>query len=307
MSASLPENGSLPFTVLPKSRSGRGLGGPPRSSSPQGSQVFPGLWPHPCCLFWFTRSHFTWDTGQWSQGPGYSGGSEEPSLGHTCREPFPGKGPVAVAPGCGVVFWGRHPAHDKVIPTLKVSEFRSQGVCGPRVGVGLESPEGSEGSDEGINIPCPGQAPAWFWALWSHTPERLPGEQQQDTGPFTHTETPATGCRERALGSVGRGQHPGCRRARGGARGSGHSMGGHVPLWPPHGRPRSLSLGAAAAACLGPRGRARHALGAGADLGHPSPRTGSAAGESGGPGGRGRVSSQPGRLWGGLGRHLHRA
>lgn len=70
MSASLPENGSLPLHRSAQIEVGLGLGGSsPPLPVPRGPRCSQACGHIPAVCSGFTRSHFTWDTGQWSQGP----------------------------------------------------------------------------------------------------------------------------------------------------------------------------------------------------------------------------------------------
>ena len=131
-------------------------------------------------------------------------------------------------------------------------------------------------------------------------------------GPFTHTETQVTGCRERALGSVwglsapwvlGRGRGRGLCVALGSHGWACSLCGLHVDsslIRFFEQEPEVSVSGVVTAVCLGlpGRGRARR-WGWRRDVGHPLPRTGSAAGRVADP--VWGVLLGPGRLWGALG------
>lgn len=62
-------NGSLPLHRSAQIEVGLGLGGSSASSRSQGPRCSQACGHIPAVCSGFTRSHFTWDTGQWSQGP----------------------------------------------------------------------------------------------------------------------------------------------------------------------------------------------------------------------------------------------
>lgn len=182
---------------------------------------------------------------------------------------------------------------------------------GPELEWGLESPEGSGRFwMKELTSPAQGRPQPGPWALEPH-PQSAPESSNRTLAPSPTLRHQRLAAERGPWGVWGRGQHPlgvGEGLGEGAPCGSGHSMGGHVLSVASTWTAKISVSGVVAAACIGPpgRGTARN-WGWRRDLGHPSPRTGSAAGRVVDLGQGAGVVPQPGRLWGGLGRHLHRA
>ena len=144
------------------------------------------------------------------------------------------------------------------------------------------------------------------WAL-EPRPQTAPESSNRTLAPLPTLRHQRLAAKRGPWGVWGRGQRP-LGVGEGALCGSGHPTGGHVLSVASTWTAKITVSGVVAAACLGLLGRGRAGnWGWCRDLGHPSPRTGSAAGRVVDLGQGAGVLPQPGRLWGGLGRHLHRA